>query len=157
LTLNYCDLYRLAVSRKWAPYSTKEEITKNSFSISARFDVAPNVLYTAWLNSKEHSKFTGSGAKIDPKVGGKFIAWDGYIYGITREKEENKRIVQSWRTTEFAKEDPDSKREILFEKTKNGTKLILKHSEIPKGQAEEYKKGGGEYYFKLMKEYYSKK
>ncbi len=51
-------------------------------------------IYSALLDSKKHGEFTGDKAKIDPKVGGKFSAWDGYILGKTLELEPFKRIVQ---------------------------------------------------------------
>ncbi len=127
----------------------------NSFSISTNLNVEPEVLYDAWLDSKEHTKFTGSAASIDPEIGGRFTAWEGYISGITLEKEENRRIVQRWRTTEFPDGSPDSIIELLFEKTSTGTKLTINHSDIPEGQADEYLEGWEEYYFKPMQEYYS--
>ncbi len=127
----------------------------NSFSISANLNVEPGVLYNAWLDSKEHTKVTGSEASIDPEIGGRFTAWEGYISGITLEKEENRRIVQRWRTTEFPDGSPDSIIELLFEKTSAGTKLTINHSDIPEGQADEYLEGWEEYYFKPMQEYYS--
>jgi activator of HSP90 ATPase len=129
----------------------------NSFTISEKFNVQPEVLYKAWLNSKEHTNFTGSTAKINPGKGGKFTTWDDYISGETIGLDVNKKIVQSWRTTEFPTKSPNSRVEIVFEKTANGTKLTIKHYDIPDGQAEEYKKGWKEYYFEPMKEYFSKK
>jgi activator of HSP90 ATPase len=129
---------------------------KNEFTISAVLKIKPDELCRAWLDSKEHSKFTGSPAKISPKVGGKFTAWDGYISGTTIEISPGKRIVQEWRTTEFSDDTPDSKIEVIFEKADKGTKLILRHYEIPKGQEAEYRKGWKDFYFEPMKEYYSK-
>lgn len=114
-------------------------------------------LYTAWLSSKEHSAFTGSRAKIDPKKNGEFTAWDNYIQGTTIELEPYKRIVQTWRTTEFPDDSPDSKLEIILEAAKNETKITLIHSQIPDGQAEEYKKGWIDFYFTPMKEYFASK
>jgi activator of HSP90 ATPase len=129
----------------------------NSFTLTEKFPVAPVILYKAWLTSNEHTKFTGSAAKISPKIGGKFTAWDGYISGETIELEAGKRIVQSWRTTEFPVKSPNSRIEILFDKIETGTALTIIHSDIPAGQAEEYKKGWKEFYFQPMKAYFSKK
>ena len=42
-------------------------------------------IYKAWLDSKLHSAMTGSEAHVEPKIGGKFSAWDGYIEGTTIE------------------------------------------------------------------------
>jgi activator of HSP90 ATPase len=129
---------------------------KNEFTVSVILNEKPDVLFNAWLNSKEHSNFTGSPAKIAPKIGGKFTAWDNYISGKTIEMDPNKRIVQEWRSTEFPEESPDSRIEITFEKVEEGTKLTLRHFDIPKGQAQEYKKGWKDFYFEPMKKYYSK-
>ncbi len=125
-----------------------------SFSISDIFPTTPELLYAAWLDSDIHSEMTGSDAVITPEVGGDFSAWDGYISGENIQLEPGKRIVQSWRTTEFAPEDPDSMLEILLEKVPGGTKLTLNHSGIPAGQPD-YAKGWEDFYFKPMHEYFS--
>ncbi len=130
-------------------------MTKNSFEISVILLASPEQLYKAWLNSKEHTAFTGSEAIIEPEVGGKFTAWDGYIMGKTIELEPYRRIVQEWRTVEFPAESPDSRLEILFEAVKGGTKLTLIHSEIPKSQVEDYRQGWKDSYFSPMSEYFS--
>lgn len=127
----------------------------NSLKVSTTLPVSPDKVYKAWLSSKEHSAFTGGEAKIVNKVGGKFTAWDGYIMGKTLELKPYKKIVQSWRTTEFAKSDADSKLEIILEKVKAGTKITLIHTQIPKGGKDEYKQGWLDYYFQPMKKYFS--
>ena len=55
---------------------------------------APEEVYEAFVDAKKHSAFTGSKATCDPRVGGKFTAWDGYISGKNLLLEEGKRIVQ---------------------------------------------------------------
>jgi len=99
--------------------------------------------------------FTGGGAVIDPAVGGKFTAWDGYIEGKTKELQPYKRIVQSWRTTNFPASSPDSELEVFFETVEGGTKITLRHSNIPTGQGQDYKQGWKDHYFTPMKEYFS--
>lgn len=62
----------------------------------------PADVFAAWLDSVAHGAMTGRGrAKIDPRVGGAHTAWNGYIQGETLELEPGRRIVQSWRTSEF--------------------------------------------------------
>ncbi|MCL5795467.1 MAG: SRPBCC domain-containing protein [Patescibacteria group bacterium] len=127
-----------------------------SITISEILPVSEKELYNAWLNSEAHSKFTGSIAKIEPKVGGKFTAWDEYISGKTTALEPHKKISQDWRTTEFADSDPDSKLEVIFEKVDNGTKITFHHTNIPAGQSENYLEGWRDYYFTPMKKYFKK-
>jgi uncharacterized protein YndB with AHSA1/START domain len=117
----------------------------------------PEAIYRAWLDSKEHSGFTGAAATLDPRVGGRFSAWDGYIEGTTVELEPGRRIVQRWRTTEFPPGSPDSLVEIAFEAVEGGTRLTLDHTEIPDGQGPSYEKGWEDFYFKPMREYFRAK
>jgi activator of HSP90 ATPase len=108
-------------------------------------------LYGAWLDSAAHSAFTGSPAQIDPQIGGRFSAWGGYIEGTTLELEPYRRIVQTWRTTEFPEGSADSRLEVLLEEAGLGqTRLTLLHSEIPEGQGQGYLQGWEEFYFQPM-------
>ena len=112
-------------------------------------------LYEAWLDSGKHSAFTGSPAVIDRRVGGTFTAWDGYISGTTISAEPFGRIVQTWRTTEFPDDAPDSEIEVLFDEVKEGTRITLIHTNIPDGQGENYKQGWIDFYFTPMKDYFT--
>jgi uncharacterized protein YndB with AHSA1/START domain len=51
-----------------------------AFEISAIFPASPGQLYTAWLDSAQHSAMTGGAADISAEPGATFTAWDGYIY-----------------------------------------------------------------------------
>ena len=89
-------------------------------------------------------------------MSGKFKAWDGYIFGSTLELEPDQRIVQAWRTSEFPDNAPDSRLEILLEKVTEGTKVTLIHNDMPEDQIDPYRQGWEDFYFKPMKEYFSK-
>lgn len=112
-------------------------------------------LYNAWLDSEQHAAFTGASAEIVPKVGGEFSAWDGYIQGKILLLEPFQRIMQSWRTSDFPSEAPDSQLEITFEDDGEQTHLTLIQSNIPDGQSAEYKQGWVDYYFDPMQAYFS--
>ena len=62
--------------------------------------VKPQDVYSAFLDSKKHSALTGSKATTSDKVGGRFTAWDGYIFGKNVKLVAGKKIVQQWQTTE---------------------------------------------------------
>lgn len=109
----------------------------------------------AWLDSAGHSAFTGSPADITRSGEGEFTAWDGYISGRTLEVEAPNRILQTWRTTEFPADSPDSRLEILIEDVVEGVRLTLIHSDIPPGQGENYRQGWEDYYFQPMRAYFS--
>ena len=123
--------------------------------LSVNLPAPPKHVYEAWMDSQDHGAFSGSAAAIDPRVGGRFTAWDEYISGETLALEPYRRILQSWRTPEFPADAPDSQLEILLEAVEGGTKLTLKHTQIPDGQGTEYEKGWTEYYFKPMLEFFA--
>jgi uncharacterized protein YndB with AHSA1/START domain len=125
------------------------------FEISVVLPATPQQVYAAWLSSQAHSDFTGSPAEVDPRPGGKFSAWDGYLWGVNLELEPPRRILQSWRTSEFPEEAPDSRLELLLEAVPEGTQLTLRHSNIPEGQGEEYRQGWDDNYFQPMLVYFS--
>lgn len=128
---------------------------KEKLRLTLMLPVVPSRIYAAWLNSREHSAFTGGEAVISARKGAAFTAWDGYISGKNLELEKDKRILQSWRAEEFAAADEDSLLELLFEKSGNGTKLTLIHSNIPAGLGKSYQQGWKDYYFTPMKAYFA--
>jgi activator of HSP90 ATPase len=127
---------------------------KNEFTVATFLPATPEKVYRAWLSTKGHTAMTGSPARVVPRLGGSFTAWDGYISGRTTALEPYTRIVQDWRTSEFPDDAPDSQIEILLEAAEGGTQLTLTHRNIPEGQAESYKSGWHESYFQPMKAYF---
>ncbi|MGD0724766.1 MAG: SRPBCC domain-containing protein [Spirochaetia bacterium] len=127
----------------------------DSIKVSATIPAEPREVYSAWMSSKGHGEMTGSSAKVTARIGSKFSAWDGYISGKTLELKPDSRILQSWRTTDFTEEEPDSLLEVLLVKAKGGTRVTLNHSRVPAGHGPEYKKGWIDFYFKPMKEYFA--
>ena len=125
------------------------------FTVVAKFNAKPEEIFRAWMSSEHHAEMTGGEAYISDKVGDRFSAWDGYIEGENIILEPNKRIVQSWRTTEFSDDEEDSQIEITLEEQNGVTELTLKHSNLP-AHGEQYRNGWEEHYFQPMKKYFSK-
>jgi len=117
---------------------------------------APSEVYEAFIDAKKHSKFTGSKATIDPKVGGEFTAWDGYITGKNLELQDGKRIVQEWITTEWPRGYPPSRLELTFTKAKTGTEISMIHSDVPAEQSDDVAQGWTEFYWEPLKKYFKK-
>ena len=118
------------------------------------FAVPPKRLYRAWLDSEEHGAFTGGEAEIDPVPGGAFSAWDGYISGTTIGLDPPRRIEQSWRTSDFPPDAPDSRLVLELHAERGGTRLVLRHTEMPEGQGADYAQGWIDHYFEPMKSYW---
>ncbi|MDA1279243.1 MAG: SRPBCC domain-containing protein [Chloroflexi bacterium] len=127
----------------------------NRFTVSAEIPAPPQVVYDAWIDGDQHGAMTGSPATASREIGGAFSAHGGYIEGINLELESGRRVLQTWRTTEFADSDSDSSIEITFVPIDAGTLLRLRHWNIPEGQADDYETGWQDFYFTPMSEYFS--
>jgi activator of HSP90 ATPase len=123
------------------------------FVVSTLIPASPEEIYNAWLSSEGHSLMTGSPASVSADVGGEFNAWDGYIRGRNLDLEYGKRIVQSWRTTEFSDDEDDSQIEVTLESVDDQTKVTLRHIGLPP-HGMQYEQGWVEAYFEPMKEYF---
>ena len=148
--------YQLPLSRR-IQIAAREVFMPDSIQVSTVLPASPARIYKAWLSSKAHTAMTGGEATVDPKVGGRHTAWNGYIEGVTLDLKPNRRIVQSWRSTEFPADVPDSRLEILLETVEGGTTITLNHSEIPAGQGVQYESGWVESYFDPMRVYFARK
>lgn len=127
---------------------------EEQFTISTELNKPAHIIYQAWLNSKEHTAFTGGEAIIENELGSKFTAWDEYISGKIMVLDEGKKIVHSWRTVEF-KEEEDSVLEVHLEDLPNDRcKITLHHSQLPEGGAKKYSIGWEENYFQPMRAYF---
>ena len=116
---------------------------------------SPKEVYDAYTDPKKHSAFTESKATGKPVVGGKFTAWDGYIFGKYLELDDGKRVVQEWSSTDFPKGYGPSRLELSFNKVPKGTELVMVHSNIPEEQADETADGWVEWYWDPLKKYFS--
>jgi len=126
------------------------------FEVSDVLPATPDDIYMAWLSSDGHGAMTGAEAHVDPRVGGDFDAWDGYITGRTLALEPGRRIVQSWRTSEFDDTHEDSRIEVLLEPLGEGTRITIRHTNVPDGQTGYEEGGWQESYFDPMREYFGR-
>ena len=124
------------------------------FILKTNFNTTAKKIYDSWLSSEGHTRMTGGFSNVSDKIGDKFTAWDGYIVGVNIDLEPNKRIFQTWRTSQFNVDDEDSKIEVLLEELNGKTELTLIHTNLPES-GEHYKKGWEDHYFGPMKKYFS--
>jgi len=126
------------------------------FKLLCTLPATPEAVYDAWLDSAAHSAMTGGAAKILQRVGGAYSAWDGYITGKTLELIPGKRIVQSWRTSQFGARDADSTITVELAPTNTGARLTLIHDGVPDGQTSYENGGWQDFYFTPMKAYFAR-
>jgi activator of HSP90 ATPase len=118
---------------------------------SITFKESPHEVYETLMDSRKHAKFTGAKARISREVGGRFTAYDGYIEGVNLNLLPDKKIVQSWRGTDWPK-NHYSRAIFLLERVKNGTRLTFTQSGVPDQYYEDINQGWRDYYWNPMKE-----
>lgn len=118
---------------------------RQTVTIKAR----PLDVYEALMDSRRHSAFTGSTARISPRVGGRFTAYDGYAEGRNLELIPGRKIVQSWRASDWP-EGHYSTATFALARAGTGTKLTFSQTGVPDDQVAAIRQGWIEFYWKPL-------
>lgn len=118
---------------------------------SVTFTAGVHEVYEALMDSKKHSEFTGSQASISREVGGKISVYDGEIEGVNLDLVPDKKIVQSWRYSDWP-EGYYSKATFSLEETAAGTRLTFTQTGVPLEFLDDISQGWRDYYWAPMKE-----
>ena len=137
----------LGSTKAWA--GTEEEVSRTSESIHQEpvFKAVRKRVYEALTDTIQFDKVIqlsgvmksmppgGKPTEISREVGGPFTLFGGYITGRHIELVPNERIVQAWRTGEWA---PGVYSIVKFELAElgSGTKIVFDQTGFPKGAAE---------------------
>ena len=113
----------------------------------------PAAVYRALADSKGHTAFTGSKAKMPKRAGGRMTAYGGYISGKVLGLWPGMGLLQTWRTTEWPKGVPDSRLEIRLTPSGKGTRLTMIHADVPSSHAARYRSGWQAYYWVPLRRY----
>ena len=103
------------------------------------------------MDSKKHAAFTGDDAEIDRKIGGHFSVWGGYIEGTNLELMPDKKIVQSWRGSDWP-EGHSSQATFRLEEAGGATTLSFEQTGVPEEFYEDIAQGWKDYYWEPMQE-----
>jgi activator of HSP90 ATPase len=113
------------------------------------FPASAHEIYEMLMDSKKHSAFTGDSAEIDRKVGGHFSVWGGYIEGINLELVPDRKIVQSWKGSDW----PEGHfSQVTFELSESSgtTTLNFIQEGVPDDFYDDISRGWQEYYWEPM-------
>ena len=115
------------------------------------FKASPHDVYEMLMDSKKHAAFTGDDAEIDRKVGGRFSVWGGYIDGTNLELVPDRKIVQSWRGSDWPEGHYS---QVVFDlKEKDGvTTLNFEQTGVPEEFYEDIAQGWHDYYWQPMQD-----
>ncbi len=116
---------------------------------------SPAEVYKALMTSRGHSEFTGSAARVSPRVGGTFTAWDGYIEGRNIELVPGKKIVQAWRPAEEGwPADHYSRVTFRLAPARGGTRITFTHTGVVAEHAGHLAAGWKTSYWEPLREYF---
>ena len=117
---------------------------------TATFKATPHEMYEALMDAAKHTKFTGSKAMISRVIGGKFTTFDGYSEGSNLELVPDKKIVQTWRASDWPAGHYSTVTFVLKEIEK-GTKLTFTQMGVPEEQLEAVSQGWKDFYWTPLK------
>lgn len=129
---------------------------KEAIRVVTTVPVAPTTLYFAWLDSEQHTAMTGSAAKLSNDVGQKYSALNGWVTGKLITLDLGRRMVISWRTTDFPRDAADSRVEIHLEALGGSTRVTVIHTELPEGHGDPARNAWNDKYFTPMRNHFSK-
>jgi activator of HSP90 ATPase len=107
------------------------------------------------MDSEKHSKITGSDAKISRKIGERFSVYNGDIEGVNLELITDKKIVQSWRYSNWP-EDHYSTVTFSLKEIPDGTRLTFTQTGVPEEFYEDIRQGWRDYYWEPIKEMFKR-
>ncbi len=105
------------------------------------------------MNQKKHGVITGASAFINLNEGTEYSTYDGYIKGKNLKLIKNQLIVQSWRASDWQKEELDSIFIIHLEQKGDDVILFATHANLPDRQAEDISKSWIDFYWEPWKKH----
>lgn len=116
-------------------------------------NTAAAVLYGIYMDPRKHSAVIGGAVNISPKEDTPFSAHGRYITGRNLQLVKNRLIVQSWRTSDWAKTELDSTFILRFEQVGKDGVINMVHANIPDKHVKEIKNNWNKFYWQPWKEY----
>ena len=113
----------------------------------------PARLYAMYLDRREHAAFTGAPVKIAARAGARFEAFGGALTGTILQVVPTRLIVQSWRSTNFAKRDLDSTLVLSFWPDPAGGRIELTHVNVADSDFAGVSEGWSKYYWTPWRAY----
>ncbi len=98
-------------------------------------------------------KWSGGTAILENKEGGRFEMFDGWVTGKVLKTGTNE-LAYTWKTTEWPEGANASEVHYLLKDDVMGTKVILRHTNLPdEDEMKEHKNGWTDYFFDPMEDY----
>ena len=114
---------------------------------SVELPASPEALFEMYVDAKQHSALTGSEVTVSREPGSAFSAFGGALSGRMVATVPGRLVVQTWRSTNFAADDPDSILVLAFSEAPSGGRIDLVHTGVADGDYEGVTEGWRKYYW----------
>jgi activator of HSP90 ATPase len=104
-------------------------------------------LYAMYLDPARHAEITRAPVIIGAAPGAPFRAFDGQLSGMTLSAIPSSLVVQSWRSTKFNDDDPDSTLILAFVPQGKEGRIDLLHLDVPAHDYQGVTEGWEMYYW----------
>lgn len=111
------------------------------------------VLYATYLDPAKHAELTGAPVTISAESGSPFSAFGGSLSGATLVAIPSRLVVQSWRSTHFNPDDPDSTLILAFLPEGEHGRIDLVHLDVPAVDYQGVSEGWEKYYWAPWRRY----
>jgi activator of HSP90 ATPase len=111
------------------------------------------VLYASYLDPAKHGEITGAPATVGAQPGSPFSVFGGALSGTMLVAIPSRLIVQSWRSTNFNPDDPDSTLILNFVPEGSSGRIDLIHLDVPEADFQGVKEGWEKFYWTPWRRY----
>ena len=115
------------------------------------FKASPHEVYEVIMDARKHAALTGGEVTMPRTAGSKFTVYGGDIDGVNLELVPDKKIVQSWRYSDWP-EGHYSRAGFTLNDVPEGTELVFSQTGIPEESYDDIRQGWIDYYWEPMKE-----
>lgn len=126
---------------------------RNVIRQSVVFPASAETLFDMYLDPGIHAAITGSPVRIGKEKGAEFLAFNGALSGTILATVRPRFIIQSWRSTHFKDDDPDSTLILTFSSEGEGGCIDLVHLDVPDHDYDGVHKGWENYYWTPWRKY----
>ena len=110
-------------------------------------------LFEMYLDPEIHAAITGAEVRISAEPGSEFQAFGGVLSGRMLYSVRPRLIVQSWRSSQFKAEDPDSTLVLSFAPDGDLGRIALVHINVPEHDYQGVTSGWEKYYWEPWRRY----
>ena len=118
---------------------------------------AAESLYAMYMDPAKHGEITGAPVIISSETGSEFHAFGGQLSGTMLSVIPARLVIQSWRSTHFNQDDPDSTLILAFVPEAKGGRIDLVHIDVPAQDYQGVTQGWETHYWEPWRRYLARR